>query len=97
VNTSEVDTFAAEFRKKYQGTWMEVERLGGFCLLLKRAAPMKIGPLGEDGLGIIDTDVLSTKARRAGYTLAVCRDLLVHPFGTRTFAYGAPLPEPQPH
>jgi hypothetical protein len=30
------------------------------------------------------------KARRAGYRLAVCRDLFVHPFGTRTFAHGAP-------
>jgi GT2 family glycosyltransferase len=94
VDTSEVDTFAKEFRKRYLGKWFEVERLGGFCLLLKRAVLKKLGPLGEDGLGIFDTDVLSQKARQAGFTLAVCRDLFVHHFGTRTFAHGAPLPEP---
>jgi hypothetical protein len=30
------------------------------------------------------------KARPAGYTLAVCRDLFVLHFGTRTFAHSAP-------
>jgi hypothetical protein len=39
---------------------------------------------------LFDTDVLRLKARQAGYSLAVCRDLFVHPFGTRTFAHGAP-------
>ena len=33
---------------------------------------------------------VSAKAKQAGYTLAVCRDLFVHHFGTRTFAGGAP-------
>ena len=49
-----------------------------------------IGPLDEEGLGLFDTDVLSQKARQAGYSLAVCRDLFVHHFGTRTSAHGAP-------
>ena len=30
------------------------------------------------------------KAKQLGYSLAVCRDLFVHHFGTRTFAHGSP-------
>jgi len=30
-------------------------------------------------------------ARKAGFTLACCKDLFVHHFGTRTFAHGAPI------
>jgi GT2 family glycosyltransferase len=90
VDTEAVHAFAREYREQHQGKWCEAERLGGFCLLLKRAVLDRIGPLEEEGLGLFDTDVLSTKARQAGYTLAVCRDLFVHHFGTRSFAHGAP-------
>jgi hypothetical protein len=34
--------------------------------------------------------VLNARARRSEYRLAVSRDLLVHPFVTRTFAHRAP-------
>jgi GT2 family glycosyltransferase len=90
VDTEAVHAFAKEYREGHKGKWCEAERLGGFCLLLKRAVLDRIGPLDEEGLGLFDTDVLSMKARQAGYSLAVCRDLFVHHFGTRTFAYGAP-------
>jgi GT2 family glycosyltransferase len=40
-------------------------------------------------LSLFDTDILSTKARQAGFTLACCRDCFVHHFGMRTFAHGA--------
>jgi len=41
-------------------------------------------------LSFFDTDILSVKARQAGYGLALCRDLFIHHFGTRTFSHGAP-------
>ena len=90
VDVEAVTAFARQFREDHKGKWMEAERLGGFCLLLKREVPSRIGPLeGEAGLGLFDTDLLSVKVRQAGYTLAVCRDLFVHHFGTRIFAHGA--------
>ncbi len=68
--------------------------MGGFCLLVKRAVLEKVGPIeSEAGLGLFDTDVLGVQARRAGYTLAVCKDLFVHHFGSRTFAHGGPATE----
>jgi hypothetical protein len=41
-------------------------------------------------LSLFDTDILSSKAREAGFKLCCCRDLFIHHFGTRTFAHGAP-------
>jgi hypothetical protein len=41
-------------------------------------------------LSLFDTDILSAKTRQAGFTLACCRDLFIHHFGTRTFSQGRP-------
>ncbi len=94
VDVSAVDGFAEEFRKKHLGKWLETDRLGGFCLLCKRAVLKKIESQESlakiSDLGLFDTDILSNKARQHGFNLAVCRDLFIHHFGTRTFAHGAP-------
>jgi GT2 family glycosyltransferase len=88
---STIDTFARDWRDKHRGKWLEVERLGGFCLLLKRQVLTKIGRELDEwtDLGLFDTDILSSKAREAGFSLACCRDLFIHHFGTRTFAHGS--------
>jgi GT2 family glycosyltransferase len=93
VDTEAVYAFAQEFREKSLGKYIHVERLGGFCVLVKRQVLEKIGMAALEkwtDLSLFDTDILSTKARQAGFTLAVCRDLFVHHFGTRTFSAGAP-------
>ena len=93
IDVEAVNRFAGEFREKNRGKWLETDRLGGFCLLLKRQVLKKIeehGRLDEwSDLSLFDTDILSSKARQAGFTLACCRDLFIHHFGTRTFAHGA--------
>lgn len=95
VDVEAVQQFAAEFHAQNRGKWIsDQERLGGFCLMIKRETLSKIGPLDPwSDLGLFDTDILSVKAREAGYSLAVCRDLFIHHFGTRTFAHGAPKPD----
>src|SRR5205807_69455 len=94
VDADAVSRFALEFREQNKSKWMNVERLGGFCLLMKREVLRRISNNGGlekwSDLGLFDTDIVSAKAREAGFTLAVCRDLFVHHFGTRTFAHGAP-------
>jgi GT2 family glycosyltransferase len=93
VDVEAVARFGRDFREQHKGKWLEVERLGGFCVLVKRDALVKAGPLDDAaGLGPFDTDALSQRVRRAGYTLACCKDLFVHHFGGRTFAHGAPAP-----
>jgi O-antigen biosynthesis protein len=91
VDVDALERFAGEYREQHKGKWLQVERLGGFCLLLKREVLSKIGPLEPwSDLSLFETDILSAKARQAGFTLACCRDLFIHHFGTRTFAHGAP-------
>lgn len=91
VDAEQVNKFAVEFREQNRGKWLESERLGGFCLLLKRETVQRIGPLDPwTDLNLFDSDILSAKTKQAGYTLACCRDLFIHHFGTRTFAHGAP-------
>jgi len=82
--------FAQDRAEKHKGKWLQVERLGGFCLLMTRAVLNKLGSAVNEwsDLGLFDTDILSAKAREAGFALAVCRDVFIHHFGTRTFAHG---------
>jgi GT2 family glycosyltransferase len=92
VYVQAVRSFARDFAARNTGNWMQAERLGGFCLLIKRAVLKRIGA-GLDkwtDLGLFDTDILSAKARQEGFNAIVARDLFVHHFGTRTFAHGAP-------
>ncbi len=91
IDVSGLDRFAREWHEQHRGRWQEVERLGGFCLLIKRSvlALLEVAT-PPSGLGVFDTDALCHKARQAGYTLACCRDLFIHHFGSRTFAHGAP-------
>jgi GT2 family glycosyltransferase len=91
VDVSAIDAFASKWREEHKQKWTEAQRLGGFCLLIKRDVLKRIGHLREAGdLALFDTDILSAKARQAGFTLACCKDLYIHHFGTRTFAHGAP-------
>ena len=82
----EMKVFARRWREEHLGTWFTVRKLSGFCLMMKRAVYDAIGGLDERfGLGFFDDDDLAERARRAGFELAVARDLFVHHFGSRTF------------
>lgn len=98
LDVAAVHSFAKEYREKMRGKWVNTERLGGFCLLMKRQVLDRIGTPNIDkwtDLSLFDTDILSVKARQAGFTLSCCRDLFVHHFGTRTFSHGAPVDNTQ--
>lgn len=88
---SPVQAFDKEFTEENKGKWLQTDRLAGFCLLLKSQVLKHIGPDLDkwSDLSLFDTDILSAKARKAGYNLAVCADAFVHRFGTRLFAHSA--------
>ena len=71
--------------KTFRAAW-----LTGYCLLLKRAAVRRVGPLDlrfEEG-GYEDYDYC-LRLRRAGYELAVAQDAFVFHHWHRSFASGA--------
>ncbi len=82
----EMKGFAQRWREEHRGQWFTVQKLSGFCLLMKRAVYDAIGGLDKRfGLGFCDDDDLAERARRAGFELAVAHDLFVHHYGSRTF------------
>ena len=89
-----LDGFAWQWGKDHEGQVVAVERLVGFCLLMRRALLDEVGLLDEQfGLGNFEDDDFCLRARRAGYKLAIAQDAFVHHFGSRTFAgQGVDLP-----
>jgi GT2 family glycosyltransferase len=82
-----VNGFAAEWRERQRGQWFEAERLGGFCMLIKRSVLRRVDFFDERlDRGLFDADALCRRVREAGYRLACCRDLFVHHFGSRAVA-----------
>jgi GT2 family glycosyltransferase len=86
-DTSCLDGFAWEHAKQHAGELHEVDRLIGFCLLIKREVINEIGLLDERfGIGNYEDDDYCRRARNAGWRLVVAREAFIHHFGHRTFA-----------
>jgi GT2 family glycosyltransferase len=83
-----IDQFARDHRAQHQGEWGGVDRLGGFCFLLKREVLDKVPLLTSDDSGTFDADAFSARMWRAGYRLGCCRDLFVYHFGSRAVSWG---------
>jgi glycosyltransferase involved in cell wall biosynthesis len=81
----EMHRFAQRWRDEQRGRWLRVESLSGSCLLMKRGVFESVGGLVErpGPLSLAVSD-LAARARRAGFTLAVARDLFIHHAEGRT-------------
>ncbi|WP_139998221.1 glycosyltransferase [Paenibacillus paridis] len=66
--------------------WEERVKLVGYCLLIKREAWERVGPLDETfGMGNFEDDDYSIRLRLAGYKLLLCGDTFIHHYGSMTF------------
>jgi GT2 family glycosyltransferase/predicted Zn-dependent protease len=82
-----LDVFAARRNADYTGQALEVQRLTGFCLLVRREVLEQIGGFDEQfGVGFFEDDDLCVRAREKGYKLLVALNVFIHHFGSRTFA-----------
>lgn len=78
--------FADAWRRQHAGSSEQVRRLVGFCLALRRSALLEVGGLDEGyGTGNFEDDDLCLRLRRAGWTLRVAHEVLVHHAGSATF------------
>jgi GT2 family glycosyltransferase/Tfp pilus assembly protein PilF len=82
-----LNDFAARRAVAFAGQALPIERLTGFCLLVRREVFDKIGAFDESyELGFFEDDDLCVRAREAGFALLVAQDVFIHHFGSRTFA-----------
>ncbi len=83
---TDLDGFAWDWGKAHDGQRVDVNRLVGFCLLIRRAVVDAIGLLDEQfGVGCFDDDDYCLRAIQAGYRAVIAADAFVHHFGERTF------------
>ncbi len=83
---ADLDGFAWDWGKAHAGQRIEVTRLVGFCMLVKRAVIDQIGVLDEQfGVGCFDDDDYCLRAIQAGFRAVIACDAFVHHHGGRTF------------
>jgi GT2 family glycosyltransferase len=84
-----LDSFARAWAERHRGKWTEAEKLGGGCVLVKRAVLQSLGLFPtRTALGAFDVEALGQRARQAGYRLAVAEEVFVYHFGARHAARG---------
>jgi tetratricopeptide (TPR) repeat protein len=80
------DAFARALAARNAGRTEEVERLVGFCLLVRREVVDAIGGLDERfGFGNFEDDDFTLRARIEGFGARVAHDSFVHHVGNQTF------------
>lgn len=80
-----LDDFAHSYCQASAGRQLQVRRLVGFCLLVKREVIDQIGGFDERyGLGNYEDDDLCLRAIRKGYRLKVVQDSFIHHIGHAT-------------
>jgi GT2 family glycosyltransferase len=81
--------FLAEARARAhsrRGQLFEIPTVTMFCMAMRRDVFERLGPLDNAyGVGTLEDDDYSMRARRAGYRLLCAEDVLVHHFGEASF------------
>ncbi|KAF9114963.1 hypothetical protein BGX30_006425 [Mortierella sp. GBA39] len=89
-NIEEFQQVAARNNQSDPSRWVEVNRIIGMCLLMKRDVLSRIGFLDEAfSPGHYEDDDYCYRARLAGYRLLVCGDALVYHQGSASFMRSA--------
>lgn len=82
-----MERFAARWRSEHRGQWAAVERLDDFCVLITRTAADQLVVPEESWVPGLTVNAWALRAREAGLSLAVARDLFVHRFEHWTDAW----------
>ncbi len=86
-SADEYQSFAQRTRREFAGMGWLTDRAIGFCLCIDRRVIREVGGFDEHyGVGNFEDDDFSLRVRSAGYKILVCDDVVIHHFGSKTFA-----------
>jgi GT2 family glycosyltransferase len=81
-----LEEVAAHLHHVNRGNWLEVRRIIGLCMLIKREVMERIGCLDERfAPGHYEDDDYCYRARMAGYRLMIAQDAFVFHYGSSSF------------
>jgi GT2 family glycosyltransferase len=86
ADTTALDDYAVDFRRKYRGRRIPLRRIVGFCMLFRKDLMERIGLLDERfGSGNFEDDDYCLRAALAGYRNLVAGDVFIHHHGSASF------------
>jgi GT2 family glycosyltransferase len=86
LNENNFEEIAAAYVDRQERVWFTTEKLGFFCVAMRRMLVEKIGFLDEMfGIGMFEDDDYCIRAQKAGFSLAVVEDCFVYHKGSVSF------------
>lgn len=86
LNEKNFGEIAGAYIERQKGVWFTTEKLGFFCVAMRRTLIEKIGYLDERfGIGMFEDDDYCVRAKKTGFTLAVVEDCFVYHKGSMSF------------
>lgn len=80
------EVIAGAYTQRQSKHWFTTEKLGFFCVALRRNLTHEIGGLDEQfGIGMFEDDDYCARTRQRGYRLAVAEDCFVYHKGSVSF------------
>jgi GT2 family glycosyltransferase len=86
LTESNYEEISGSYIARQNGIWFTTERLGFFCVAMRRNIPEKIGLLDEQfSLGMFEDDDYCVRTKNAGFEIAVAEDCFVYHKGSMSF------------
>ena len=86
LNEKNFEKVSEAYIEQQRGVWYPTEKLGFFCVAMRRTVLDKIGYLDEKfGIGMFEDDDYCVRAKKAGFILAIVEDCFVYHKGSMSF------------
>jgi GT2 family glycosyltransferase len=86
LNEKNFEEIAGAYANRQRGVWFTTDKLGFFCVAMRRTLYENIGLLDEAfGIGMFEDDDYCVRVKKAGFSLVVVEDCFVYHKGSVSF------------